>query len=664
MFAEFGHTFLILAFACAAYAVLGSVYGVSKKQMAIVLSGQRAAIAVAFFITMAILALETALVRSDFSYEYVASYSSRALPLFYKATALWAGQAGSLLFWGWILSLYTALVVFYYRKSQSQLMPYIVSILMVVSLFFLTLSLFVTNPFDRLAQVPGDGHGLNPLLQHWAMVIHPPILFLGYVGVAVPYAFALAALLLGRTDSDWVKNVRRWTIVPWFFLGIGILLGGKWAYHELGWGGYWAWDPVENAAFMPWLTATAFLHSIIIQEKKDMLKIWNVVLIFLTFALSIFGTFLTRSGVISSVHSFAQSSIGPMFLGFVVLILIVSFGVLYVKSSTLKSKARIEAVVSRESTFLINNVVFVGACFAVFWGTVFPVVSEAVRGVKITVGPPWFNAVNVPIFLFLLFLTGVGPLVAWRKSSWQHLRRIFMKPAIVGVVTLVALIAMGVRHVYALLSFSLSAFVVATIVAEFHRGARARMRTKGEMYFRAMFSLLQRNKRRYGGYVVHFAVVLFFVGVTGVAFDTEQEIALKEGESAKIGRYEVVYRGYKVDRDAHKQNFYTTLTLKSGGKMIRDIHPQRHYYFAQQQPTTEVAVFSTLMEDFYVVFVGVDEKTQLASFKVYIKPLVIWVWIGGLVLTLGTIICLLPNVQDKQKKAVPARPKAAEKQPV
>ncbi len=643
MLSDFGHVFLVLALACSVYALIASFMGLFRKSPELVRSGERAAIATTVFITLAILALEQALLSSDFRYEYVASYTNRALPVFYKFTALWAGQAGSLLFWAWILVLYIMVMLVTYRKRLQADMPFILGILMGIVIFFLSLTTFVTNPFELLPRPVLDGNGLNPLLQHWAMVIHPPVLYLGYVGFAIPFAFALGALMRGKADNEWVKNVRRWTIVPWFFLGMGILLGGKWAYMELGWGGYWAWDPVENAAFMPWLTGTAFLHSIIIQEKKDMLKIWNIVLIFLTFALSIFGTFLTRSGVISSVHSFTQSSLGPLFLGFVVFILVSSFGILFLRMDLVKSKARLESIVSRESAFLINNVVFVGACFAVFWGTVFPVVSEAVRGVKITVGPPFFNAVNIPIFLFLLFLTGVGPLVAWRKSSPQYLKRLFLWPTVAGVVTYIVLFALGIRHQYALLSFALGVFVTATIVAEYHRGAIARKKKFGEGYLMAAINLTLKNKRRYGGYIVHFAMVLIFFGVAGSAFDTEVEANLKKGESIRIGHYEVVYEGHRTGQDPNKQWLRTDLVLKKDGKLVKRIHPERHFYLVQEQPTTEVAVYSTLLSDFYVVLVGVDDESQAASFKIYLKPLVMLVWLGGLVMVLGTIICLLPD---------------------
>ena len=377
MLAEYGLLILVLALACSVYSVVAYFLGAQKQIADLVHSAKNATIASTALLTLAILAVVQALMANDFSYEYVASYSSIALPTFYKVTSLWAGQAGSLLFWGWILSVYMLLVIYNYRNDFERILPYGLGTLSVVVVFFVALVIFVPHaqPFAKLANAPLDGRGLNPLLQHPAMAIHPPILYLGYVGFAIPFAFAFGALLSGHIDNRWVRTVRRWTIVPWFFLGIGILLGGKWAYMELGWGGYWAWDPVENAAFMPWLTGTAFLHSIMIQEKKSMLKIWNVVLIFLTFILSIFGTFLTRSGIISSVHSFTASGIGPLFLSFVVVCVVVSFGLLYYKKDLLKSETRIESVVSRESAFLINNVVFVGACFAVFWGTVFPVIS-------------------------------------------------------------------------------------------------------------------------------------------------------------------------------------------------------------------------------------------------------------------------------------------------
>lgn len=659
LLAELGQIFLILALAAAVYATIAYFFGAQKRIAELIQSAQNASLALFALLTLAVLGLEHALLASDFRFEYVASYTSLSLPPFYKMTALWAGQGGSLLFWVWLLSTYIMLVIYNYRNDFERLLPYALGTLSVICIFFLSLIIFVPHaqPFAMLPQAPVDGRGLNPLLQHPAMAIHPPVLYLGYVGFAVPFAFAFGSLLSGQVENRWVRAVRRWTIVPWFFLGIGMLLGGKWAYMELGWGGYWAWDPVENAAFMPWLTGTAFLHSIMIQEKKSMLKIWNMVLIILTFLLSIFGTFLTRSGVISSVHTFTQSEIGPLFLSFVIASTIISFAVLYLRKDLLKSEIRIESVVSRESAFLINNVVFVGLCFAVFWGTVFPVISEAVRGVKITVGPPWFNSVNIPIFLFLLFLTGVGPLVAWRKSSPAYLKRLFLKPILTGVITSVALALAGMRHAYALISFGLCAFVVATIVAEFHRGARARMRTHEESYFRALIALLNKNRRRYGGYIVHFAIVLMVFGITGAAFDKEVEASLARGESIQVGRYTATYEGFDAREDAHKQVFEAQLTLTRDGRLIQRLNPQRHFYFAQEQPTTEVAVYSTFLEDFYVVLAGWEENANKASFHFYVKPLVNWLWIGGMILAVGTVITLLPTRREKVGAARPAIPK-------
>lgn len=619
-------------------------------------------VAAFLFVTLAIVGVELNLLANDFRFHYVASYSSIALPLFYKLTTIWAGQAGSLLFWGWILSIYSVLVLYFYRKDYNHEMPFVMGILMSVLVFFTAMVVFAASPFELLAHPPADGRGLNPLLQHPAMAIHPPILYIGYVGFAVPFAFGLGALLSNRLDSRWVKTVRRWTVVPWLFLGIGIMLGGKWAYEELGWGGYWAWDPVENAAFMPWLTGTAFLHSIMIQEKKDILKIWNMVLIILTFTLSIFGTFLTRSGVISSVHSFTASSIGPLFFSYVCAVLIVSLAIMFWNMDQLRSESRIENLVSRESSFLINNVIFVGLCFAVLWGTVFPVISEAVRGIKISVGPPWFNSVNVPIFLALLLLTGIGPLIAWRKASSDYLKRIFFVPAIAGIITAIVLAIFGVTKAYALISFSLSAFVLATIFAEFNRGALARMKAHSESYFPAMLHLLQRNKRRYGGYIVHFAIVLIFIGVTGSAFDQDIKLSLKEGHSDTIGRYEIVYTGFETSRDAHKEVLQANVLLKINGKNVKTLHPQRHFYFANEQPTTEVSVYNTFAEDLYVVLNTVDQETKSASFEIFVKPLVIWVWIGGVMLAIGTIIALLPNKKEIEIK--PVRKEKAEEEMV
>jgi cytochrome c-type biogenesis protein CcmF len=652
---QFGPIFLIIALGCAVYAMIATILGARRQQQELVDTGHNAAIAVMVFLSLAAVALVQALLADNFQLKYVASTSNRALPVFYKITSLWAGMEGSLLFWAWLLAAFSYVCIMTYRRQQTLLMPYVTAVLMAVATFFISMIVFVTDPFELLAQPPADGRGLNPLLQHWAMVIHPPILYLGYVGFTVPFAFGIAAMLSGQVGNDWLKITRRWTIVPWFFLGVGMMLGGKWAYMELGWGGYWAWDPVENAAMMPWLIGTGFVHSVMIQEKKNMLRVWNMVLIILTFTLCIFGTFLTRSGVISSVHSFTQSSLGPLFLGFVGLIATFSFTLMGLRLHILKSDVRMDSVVSRESAFLLNNVVFLGACFAVFWGTLFPVVSEAVRGIKITVGAPWFNAVLVPISLLLLLLTGIGPLVAWRKSSVEHLKKMFFLPTVGMLVMLAILLIAGMRHLYALLSFSLSTFVTITIVTEFHRGAMARGHTNGESYPVALWRLLMKNKRRYGGYVVHFGMVLIFIGVTGAAFTEEAEKQLKPGESIKIRNYEMVYQDTKRLQDPNKMVIESTMVVKRDGKMLDTIFPQKHFYIVQQQPTTEVALFSNLREDLYVVLGEHQPETNAATFHVYLNPLVNWVWIGGMVLTLGTLITLMPEAREQAGKTTAKR---------
>lgn len=674
---DIGHYILILALAAALYAVCISVMGARKDREDLIRSGERALFGVTILLTLAILTLLNGIISHDFHNEYVAGYSNRAMPAFYVVTSLWGGQKGSLLFWGWILSLYAALTVYLNRHKNRELMPYVTAVLMAGASFFILLNLFVSQPFEKLwllgnGQViaalsqpagatpfaPPDGRGLNPLLQHPAMAIHPPILYLGFVGFSVPFAFALAALITGRLGNQWLKTIRRWTLVPWFFLGIGMLLGGKWAYMELGWGGYWAWDPVENAALMPWLIGTAFIHSVMIQEKKNMLRVWNMVLILLTYTFCIFGTFITRSGVISSVHSFALSNIGPMFLGYIALIVAFSTYFLLKRLPMLKTENHFDSVVSRESAFLINNMVFLGACFAVLWGTVFPVISEAIRGVKVTVAEPFFNTVMVPIGLLLLFLTGVGPLVAWRKTSSRLLRRLFLKPTLVALFGVVVLFLAGVRHVYALISLALAIFVTATILSEFHRGARARMKTNEENYFLALWHLLLKNKRRYGGYVVHFGMVVLFIGFTGKAFNTEKESHLKQGESMNVRDYKLTYLDFKTLEDPNKVIWQTKMDVFKNGQYVDTIYPNKHYYKVQEQPTTEVVLHSNLREDLYVVLAQPNED-ESAVFKVYLNPLVNWVWIAGFIVVIGTFIILLPDPNIKPRTSSRVRKRAA-----
>src|SRR5579884_3354591 len=512
-----GELALALALVVTSYSIVANVLGTQRNIPSLVASARHALWANAAMVTVAVLALLMSLLQSDFSLEYVASYSSLTLPTMYKVTALWGGQQGSLLFWTWLLALFTGIVAFQYRRS-AVLAPYALSVLAGVAIFFLGMLNFVTRPFDLLASVPADGSDLNPLLQNYWMAIHPPSLYTGYVSAAVPFAFACGALLACRLDDGWIRTTRRWAIFSWFFLTLGNLFGARWAYEVLGWGGYWAWDPVENAAFMPWLVMTAYLHSVMIQERKDMLKVWNLALIGMAFGLTLFGTFITRSGVISSVHSFTQSGLGPYFLGFLIAVAVLYTGLLISRVKDLRSPAEFESYLSREAAFLFNNLVLVGIAFAVFWGTIFPVLSEAVRGVKITVGPPFFNRVNGPLALALMFLMGVGPLIAWRRATPRNLARAFATPAVLGLMTGLGALIAGLRQWYVLSAFSLAAFALGTVLVEFRRGASARQHMTAETPVRAVVNLIAKNNRRYGGYIIHVGVALAFVGIVGSSF--------------------------------------------------------------------------------------------------------------------------------------------------
>ena len=615
------------------------------------LTGQRLALGISFFVFLATFILTYQLIGSNFNIDYVARYTSLETPFIYKISALWAGQSGSLLFWLFILSIYSTITIIQNQSKHHGLMPWVIISLAIIQMFFLVLTNFVTNPFmptdaDFLVT---NGNGLNPLLQNVTMAIHPPTLYLGYVGFSVPFAFAISALMNRDTSPLWIQSIRRWTLVAWLFLSMGIILGGWWAYQELGWGGYWAWDPVENASFMPWLTATAFLHSIIIQEKKDMLRIWNMVLIILTFTLCIFGTFLTRSGVMSSVHSFTASSLGPIFLTFVFLILVSSFGIMYTRRQELRSKRRMESFTSRESGFLFNNMVFVVMCFAVFWGTLFPVISEAVRGTKITVGPPFFNQINIPIGLILLTLTGIGPLLAWRKTGRQSLVRNFTFPILSGLIGSAIFLFFGLEGTV-VISFSLCMFVTTTIFIEFFRGVRARKNKFNESIITALRRMVSKNRSRYGGYVVHLGIVFMFVGFTGHAFDKEKEFSLKKGETEHVAGYE--FQLINIS-EAERPNHYAWISelrvIDNKGRFITNLLPEKRIYFHKnpdvnrRQPHSELDIHSTLNKDIYAIFSAVDNENGIAFLKIMINPLVHWVWIGGYILIFGTLIALWPR---------------------
>ncbi|HYD47618.1 MAG TPA: heme lyase CcmF/NrfE family subunit [Terriglobales bacterium] len=641
---DVGSIALAIGWVLALYAIGAALFGARTQRRDLVRSSEHATLAVWAMVMIAAAALLHALVIHDFSIAYVAHYSSTTLPLYYLVAALWGGQAGSLLFWLVILSSMSAVVVLQNRYRNRELMPYVTATLMTVALFFLSMVNFITPPFERLAFAPVEGRDLNPLLQNYWMTIHPPSLYMGFVGCTVPFAFALAALATGKLNDVWIRTTRRWTLLAWFFLSLGNLFGAEWAYLVLGWGGYWAWDPVENAAFMPWLTCTAFLHSVMIQEKKNMLKVWNMVLVILTFLLTIFGTFLTRSGVISSVHSFTQSGLGPFFLSFLAFIGIIAFALMIWRLPLLRSENELDSVISRETAFLLNNLILVGIAFATFWGTIFPVISEAVRGVKITVGPPFFNKVNAPLGLILLFLTGVGPVIAWRRATARNLKRNFLIPGSIGLVTGIALFASGIRDFYALVSFSLCAFVLSTIIVEFYRGMRARQAMMHEAPHVALARLIGKNRRRYGGYIIHVGIVMIFLAITGTsAFKQERQITVKPGDSFAIGDYTLKYEGVEDKDTPHTAHLIATVSVWQDGKQVDTLKPEKRFYKKPEQPTTEVAIRSTLGADLYLVLGSFDAPTKLATIQAYINPLVSFLSYGGLVLVFGTMVTAWPS---------------------
>jgi len=653
--AQIGQFALALAWVVTAYSIVASLLGIRLKHDNLIASGRNAALGTFVCITAAIGCLGYLFAVSDFSIKYIAAHSNRDLPIYFKVSSIWGGQEGSLLFWGWLLTVYSALVIVQNWRKHSAMMPYVVAVLMATSFFFTSMHLFIVNPFNQsvflqsgaspLPFVPRDGNGLNPLLQDAYMVIHPPMLYLGFVGFAVPFAFAIAAMITKQLGDTWIRTTRRWTMVAWMFLSIGIMLGGKWAYHELGWGGFWAWDPVENASMMPWLIGTAFLHSVMVQEKKGMLKVWNMVLIILTFIMSIFGTLLTRSGMVQSVHAFAQSPVGGYFRAFIIVALSGALYLLFDRLPYLKSENQMESIVSRESSFMFNNLILLAACFAVFWGTMFPIISEAATGSKITVGPPFFNKVNVPIAIFLMFLTGVGPLLAWRRASTNSLKRNFLSPAVIALASGVALYFRGVQHFYAWLSIVMSIFVTLTIIREFYKGAAARSSGTGETFLEAIVNLTLRNTRRYGGYVVHFGFVLLFIGWTGQAFTTDAEGEMGVGDTLSIREYTLRVDKLGIEDTPNYASDKATISLFEYGKKVANLYPEKRLYKAGQekQPTTEVSIYSTAKNDVYLVFQGGTRDGKKAIIQVFYNPLTMWVWIGGIVLVAGTLIALLPN---------------------
>jgi cytochrome c-type biogenesis protein CcmF len=650
---ELGRLAVCLALLCALVSVGVSVRGALARRTDLVRTGEHAAYAVFGLVVMAVVILLRALLTHDFSLEYVAAYSSSTLPTNYVVAALWGGQKGSLLFWTFMLSLFTTIVQLQNRERNRELMPWVTATLMTVAVFFLGLVTFITDPFERLPTPAFEGADLNPLLQNYWMMIHPPSLYTGYVSASVPFAFAIAALATGRLGDQWIRSTRRWALFSWFFLSLGNLFGAMWAYEVLGWGGYWAWDPVENAAFMPWLVSTAYLHSVMIQEKKDMLRVWNMVLVLLTFSLTIFGTFLTRSGVISSVHSFTQSGLGPFFIGFLLLVLLTAGGLVAYRLPELRTSGTIESFFSREAAFLFNNLLLVGIAFAVFWGTVFPVISEWVRGVKITVGPPFFNRVNAPLGLALLVMMGIGPVIAWRRATPRNLWRAFAWPVGSALVAGAVLLVGGIPLGGAWLAFVGGVFALGTIVQEFWRGVRARQALLHESAPRALGRLVGKNRRRYGGYIIHVGIVSIFVGIAASSvFRIEAQQTMKAGDEMRAGRYTLRYDRIDTQENGHVVRTAAVLPVFVDGRQIDTLMPEKRFYKKPKQPTTEVANRSTLREDLYVVLGSYDPQTQLVTIQAYVNPLVVWIWIGGLILALGTAVAVWPTAAEREVRVV------------
>jgi cytochrome c-type biogenesis protein CcmF len=645
MISTLGRFSLALALGIALYGAIVSVLGAQRRRPALVESGRGAVFAVFGLATFAVLLMEAALVGRDFSIQYVARNGSLGTPLLYTVIALWGALEGSILLWIWILALMSLLAVLLEGKRHREMIPYATAVLLCISAFFLFLAAFPANPFKSIFPPPADGRGPNPLLQnHPLMAIHPPCLYAGYVGWSVPYAFAMAALITGRLGDEWIRTVRRWSIVAWGFLTMGIILGGWWSYAVLGWGGYWAWDPVENASLLPWLTGTAFLHTVMIQERRKMLKVWNLALIITTFSLTIFGTFLTRSGILSSVHAFSESTIGPLFLAFIGLILLSSFWLLVKRSDGLKAEGDLDSLISRESAFLMNNLLLLGFAFAVFLGTLFPLLSEAVRGVKVSVGEPFFNKVNVPIGLVLIFLMGIGPLIAWRRASLESLRRTFSVPLLLAFLGSGVASFVGVRGLYPLLAFALAVFAAATVLQEFARGTLTRRRITGEGYLTALSNLTRRSRRRYGGLIVHLGVVLVVIGITAsTIFKLEKEVTLQRGESVHLGRYQVRFDELTAWQEPHRFVVEGTFSVFNAAGKVAEMRPSKRFYPADQQPIGSVHVRSTPREDLYLILSSFTRDGASATLKVLIRPLVMWIWLGGGVMALGALVAIWPD---------------------
>jgi len=682
MLENFGFGVLLITFVVTLYGIFAALYGGVSKSHAWVESARAATLLTWPLVSLMALLLVIALVRGNYSMEFVYNVTSNSMPTYLKVTALWGGQSGSLVFWSWLLTAFGSAVALRRWDRDREFLPWVLGVTLITTAFFLGLILFFENPFARFWALPGgqtatamfppegaalltppDGRGLNPLLRHPGMIIHPPMLYLGFVSFVIPFAFGIAALITGRSDDRWIRITRRWTLVAWLFLSLGLVLGSRWAYDVLGWGGYWAWDPVEIAAFMPWLTGTAFLHSVMIQEKRGLFKRWNMILIILTYSLVIFGTFLTRSGVLTSVHAFAQSAIGPAFFIYIGVSFAVSLGLLLWRWNDLKSEGQLTSLLSREALFLFNNLLFMGILAVCFWGVIFPLISELLTGQKVTVGPPFYERATGPQFAVLLLLMGIAPLSAWGHSTTRTLGRALWKPLLASLVVAAAMLAGGMRSVWALVALWLAALVAAVTLYEFWRAMVARRRRSGENLAVALWRLAGRNRRRYGGYIIHLGVVLMAVGIIGIEFfQTETQGTLQLGESLRLGHYSIVYRGLDVfDHTDGRNVARATVDVERDGRLITTLHPRRDFYIESGQPMTIPGVRSSIEDDVYVLLVDWQPiSTQGATFKIYHNPLVNWLWFGSFIFILGTFVAAWP---EAERQAEAARARAGERRP-
>ncbi len=676
--AALGSICLHVAFVIAAYAAAVGIVGNIQKRQGLVNSAIYALYGLCAVMVMGSALIEYAFITHDYSIKYVYMYSDAAMPLLYKITAYWGGLDGSLMFWVFVLSVFSTIAVVTNRRKHKDMIGYVVGVICVVQVFFLALLIFSKNPFDTwLTETPIDGKGLNPLLQTYWMAIHPPSLYIGFISATIPFAFGVAALASGRLDNQWMKSVRVWTFICWFFLTFGLVLGGRWAYEELGWGGYWAWDPVENAGLLPWFTTTAFLHSVIIQEQRGMLRVWNMALVIITFFLTIFGTFMTRSGIVQSVHAFGEDNeLALLFVLFMAFSVIVSVGLLLWRLPQLRAKNQFESFLSREFAFLLNNWILLSCAFFVLFATLFPTLSEAVNGERITVGPPFFNKWMIPIGLVLLFLAGAAPLLAWRRTSTKRLMKQFTIPVASMVVTVVALAVLvprtrvmtsilmdGIQLPIALINFGVIAFVFASIGQEFWGGMRVRIRQTGGDALTSLIGVIMAKRRKYGGYIIHVGIAVMFIGFSGKCFEAEKNFTLSPGETYVIRDYDVTYERLEIDdsNSDHVMRSIAHLSIRKDGEFLTKMAPEVRNYTKSEQPVHEVAVETSitpgddLFEDLYLVFNSFERDTQLGSFSVFVNPLINWVWFGFFLLALGTLLCLIPETvasgMSRQRKS-------------